>query len=171
LNTPIPPVANDPISKLPAEVQDKIWQNLDQQEDRASLALTCKAHAKMYHQLKEIPVKKGPNMVRRLRRPVRLTSVHRLKVLLRLRDWYPAKYRLCFSCAQLKDISNGRGTGWSGEKAWDGWGVGTKTAMDRGPRCRICTRRDAMTLAGHLKTFERYRKLAKSLNHSNSTRS
>ncbi|RVX76142.1 hypothetical protein B0A52_00499 [Exophiala mesophila] len=154
-----PPVPQG-ICKLPAELQDMIWASLEV-PDRAILAMTSKSHAEAYNSLKKALITRPgdtfPTM-RRLPRPTKITKVHRLKVLVRLRSWMPSNYRLCYSCVTFLDLAqSSRANGdWGGDQQLVSSGLATEAAMMRGPHCPLCVKRRHIRLAKDRRTYKAY---------------
>ncbi|KAK5070626.1 hypothetical protein LTS08_004377 [Lithohypha guttulata] len=119
--------AKNPLARLPAEIQSKIWSCLDEPADRLMLALTCIHHAETFedlksskHQAKAIeatsskssskkrkaltPVKEeGPSKKPRKMPPKKPTKSELVPILQRLQDWTPMqKYKLCYFCLRFK---------------------------------------------------------------------
>lgn len=134
-----------------------IWKLIDP-TDRAALALTCKGHAAMYQELKDKTVERAGKLIRRLPRALKISKPARLKVLVRLRDWMPKKYRLCYSCGIYLDFkrTGKMGGQWGGDKRLVERGLATKTAIDKGPRCPLCVRREQIALAQHKQEWKKY---------------
>jgi len=139
-----------------------IWKRIDP-TDRAAFALTSKSHAAMYQELKGKKVERAGKMIRRLPGPIRISRTARLKVLVRLRDWIPQKYRLCYKCVIYLDIkSTGRmGAQWGGDKKFVEGGKATQAAIDRGPRCPLCVRRGLVEMAKHKQEWKKYQRLGR----------
>ncbi|KEF58434.1 uncharacterized protein A1O9_06360 [Exophiala aquamarina CBS 119918] len=142
-----------------------IWKLIDP-TDRAALALTCKSHAATYEELKDKKVKQAGTVRPRLPRPLQISKPARLKVLVRLRDWMPRKYRLCYSCGIYLDIkkTNRMGGQWGGDKRLVEKGLATKTAIEKGPRCPLCVRREHIAMAQHKQEWKKYVALGRQLN-------
>jgi hypothetical protein len=155
---------SDGISKLPGELQEMIWRRIEP-ADRAALALTCKGHAAMYQELKDKRVERHGRMIRRLPRPLRINKAARLKVLVRLRTWMPAKFRLCYSCCRYLDVKKAGKVGgqWGGDKKLVENGLATEKAINQGPRCPLCVRHDQVNMTRHKQEWKKYVELGRSI--------
>lgn len=145
---PDTPPQTDIISRLPSEIQELVWQGIEP-ADRAALALTCKGHADVFEELKNKVVVRDGKTIRRLPRPFKVDRVARLKVLVRLRSWMPAKYRLCYSCnifVDSKRVSK-MGGQWGGDRKVVENGLATRKAILEGPCCPLCVRRESPSCA------------------------
>lgn len=142
-----------------------IWKRIEP-ADRAALALTCKGHAAMYQELKDKTVERNGRLVRRLPRASRIDKSARLKVLVRLRTWMPATHRLCYSCGIYINVKKAgkAGAQWGGDKKLVENGLATKKAIDQGPRCPLCVRRDQIRLAQHKQEWKKYVELGRGNN-------
>jgi hypothetical protein len=143
--------------KLPSEVQSMIFKALPSEADRACLALTCKDLAGVYEQLKKEKNKK--DYVRKV--PKRVTDVHRLQLLVRLKVDLVPQYRLCYHCLQfidvIKPINDGQ---WGGSEAEARGLIATKAAMVKGPRCPLCVAAKNLEAVNYKDTYKKYLALA-----------
>ncbi|KAK5053115.1 hypothetical protein LTR84_002089 [Exophiala bonariae] len=155
---------DDIISRFPPEIQEMVWQGIDS-TDRAALALTCKGHAAVFEELKNKEVVRNGKLIRRLPRPFRVDKAARLKVLVRLKEWMPAKYRLCYSCNLYVDSKKMSKLGgrWGGDNKIVESGLATMKAIKEGPRCPLCVRREQVDLAKHKQDHQKYLKLGRKI--------
>jgi hypothetical protein len=130
------------LSRFPPEIQVAVWSYLSTDPDRISLSLTCKTNAMIFEQLKSI---------QNVREVKRITFQHKLRVLLRLFDWMPKEWRLCFHCFRYCPRYRGD---WGGStkmedeiRRFDRQRVHAKVVsipnamLVQGPRCPLCVER------------------------------
>ncbi|KAJ9603220.1 hypothetical protein H2200_012515 [Cladophialophora chaetospira] len=145
------------LNRLPPEVKNIIYKALPLNADRACLALTCKDQAAAYEALKTEKNKKGYDHIV----PKRLTEIHRLQLLVRLKVDMPRSHRLCYSCVQFIDIKDPDNAGqWGGSEVRVSGGKATKQAMIEGPRCPLCISAKQLENAKHKDTYKKYLALA-----------
>ncbi|KAJ4525005.1 hypothetical protein HRR83_000653 [Exophiala dermatitidis] len=146
--------------KLPSELQHRIWKLLPTVADRLALALTCKETAIMFEATKSIKLADGKTFL--FPKPQRTTKSHRLQVLVRLRSWVPAKYRLCYRCIQYINLEDDTNNGnWGGSTHIVDQGLMTEKAMRKGPRCALCVLADKLELASHKEAHKKFKQLAR----------
>lgn len=104
----------DHLSKLPAELQRWVWSYLVHPADRLMLALSCKAHAAVFQELKGGTQKSSSskksakamssgNAPKNNSAPKKLpTKIDKLYVLHRLDSWMPKQYKLCYECIRYR---------------------------------------------------------------------
>ena len=118
----------DILSHLPNELVHMVLKRL-QNPDKVALALTCKHHMAMVENARKVPDK----------RPT-ITKCMRLAVLIRLHQWMPSEFKLCYSCVKfLPSIENGP---WQGDSSFRDKKLANWRAIDFGPRCKTCDRRE-----------------------------
>ncbi|OQU99881.1 hypothetical protein CLAIMM_05453 [Cladophialophora immunda] len=147
------------LTKLPQEVRAMIFKALPLNADRASLALTCKIQAASYEELKAEKNKKDYDH----QVPKRSLRIHRLQMLVRIRDTMPRQYRLCYTCLQFIDTEHldNKGT-WGGDPMQVQGLKADKAAMVKGPRCPLCVAAERLETAKHKSTYKKYLALADS---------
>lgn len=141
-----------------------IWKRIEP-VDRAALALTCKGHAAMFQELKDKKIERNGRLIRRLPRPLKISKVARLKVLVRLRTWMPATYRLCYSCGIYIDVKEASKmqSQWGGDKRLVENGLATNKAITQGPCCPLCVRRGQIDMVQHKQEWKKYVKLGRDI--------
>ncbi len=150
------------MAKLPMEILDKIMQLIPTDADRASLALTCKANAANYEQLKNKKIA-GTNEYW-LPRPKRVTDSHRLQLLVRLESWVPDNLQLCYKCNMFIDKKHPDNEGEWGGNPWEVLGLrATIGAMNVGPRCPLCVVALELEEVNGYYSFKRFKHLANSV--------
>ncbi|KAL2433923.1 hypothetical protein ABEF95_012920 [Exophiala dermatitidis] len=131
-----------------------------QTNDRLALALTCKETAIMFEATKSIKLADGKTFL--FPKPQRTTKSHRLQVLVRLRSWVPAKYRLCYRCVQYINLEDDSNNGnWGGSTHIVDQGLMTEKAMRQGPRCALCVLADKLELANHKEAHKKFKQLVR----------
>jgi len=121
------------LSRLSNELLAMTFQDLTP-ADKTALSLTCKEYCGMIESAKIL----DPQPLKR--RPV--TKEMRLAVLVRLHDWMPADYVLCYSCVRfLPKMDNAP---WRGDVQIKKDRLATKKAINLGPRCSSCASREEL---------------------------
>jgi hypothetical protein len=114
--------------------------------DQLALALTCKHNMAMIESARSVPAK----------RPT-ISRLMRLAVLVRLHEWMPAGLKLCYSC--VKFIPYGESGPWHGDETIrTKKRLSNKKAMDYGPRCNSCHRREQIEVAKASANAQRLKK-------------
>ncbi|KIX94617.1 uncharacterized protein Z520_09663 [Fonsecaea multimorphosa CBS 102226] len=147
------------LTNLPHEVRAMIFKALPLNADRASLALTCKTQAASYEQLRAERNKKDYDH----HVPKRSLRIHRLQMLVRVRETMSPKHRLCYTCLQFIDThhADNKGT-WGGDPMQVQGLKADKAAMVEGPRCPLCVAAEKLETAKHKVTYKKYLALADS---------
>ena len=118
--------------------------------DKVALALTCKRQMAMVESASKVPAK---------RRTV--TKFMRLAVLIRLHEWMPPGFRLCYSCVKfLPSAENGP---WHGNSKIREKKLAGKMATETGPRCNSCGRRDQIESVQAGANAQRLKKLVREM--------
>jgi len=138
-------VQSNHISMLPVELKRMVWSNLDKSGDRVCFALTCKEYAAVFEQLRiEANMK---YRAKNQRTPSRPTKPQMIVLLMRLTDWMPNKYRLCYACLVFREIGD---PGWQGDSNMHKKkGMSATKAMVQGSHCPGCAHRVLLNAAKH----------------------
>lgn len=121
------------MTKLPNEILIMTIKKLADPE-RTVLALTCKENCALVAAAKMLEPKPA--------KPRSISKEHRLAVLVRLHEWMPAGFKLCYACVKFLP-TNGNGP-WRGDVAVrnDTKRPAGKKAIETGPRCKMCAKRE-----------------------------
>ena len=120
----------DHISHLPVELLRMILNHLGN-PDRVAMALTSKTHMSVLESTRVVSTRRSST-----------TRQMRLAVLVRLHQWMPHGLTLCYSCVKfLPHTDNGL---WHGDAKIRDDKLANKKALDLGPRCNSCARRDEL---------------------------
>ena len=101
--------------------------------DSTAMALTCKDLMGKVEAQKQSAQKMT-------KKRATVSKQQRLAVLVRLRDWVPSKFKLCYSC--VKYLPRARTGQWVGDKNVVERKIATRKAIETGPRCEMCRDRD-----------------------------
>jgi hypothetical protein len=103
--------------------------------DKVALALTCKRYMAMVESARKVPTKR-----------LAISREMRLAVLVRLHEWMPPGLKLCYPC--VKFLPHTENSPWQGdENIRTKRKPANKKAMETGPRCNSCHRRDQVVAA------------------------
>jgi hypothetical protein len=139
----------DNLSCLPSELVHVVLKLLEN-ADKVALALTCKYYMGVIESVRKIPAK----------RPT-ITKPMRLAVLIRLHAWMPPGLKLCYSCVRfISSIENGP---WHGDVDIRKKRLANKKAVDHGPRCNSCDKRDRIESAKAGANAQRLKKLIREM--------
>jgi hypothetical protein len=134
----------DNMAHLPTEIVHLILRLLGN-PDKVALALTSKRHMALVESARKVSAKR-----------LAVTKTRRLAVLVRLHDWMPPGLKLCYSCIKfIPSVENGP---WHGDFTFLEKGLASKTALENGPHCNSCYRRDQVELAKASTNAQRLKK-------------
>ena len=119
---------HDHFSHLPVELL-RMVSNLLKTPDRVMLALTSKLHMGVFESTRGVPQKRGA-----------IARTARLAVLVRLLDWMPSGVTLCYAC--IKFLPSAKNGPWGGDSNIRKKKLANLGAINSGPRCIHCVRRD-----------------------------
>lgn len=139
----------DGMLRLPPEIVHLILGLLEN-PDKVALALTAKPYMSMVESARKRPAKHS-----------RVTKPRRLAVLVRLHDWMPPGLKLCYSCVKfIPSIENGP---WHGDVTFLEKGLATMKAVENGPHCDSCYRRDQVEVAKASANAQRLKKMIREM--------
>jgi hypothetical protein len=126
----ISPQTGSKLVLLPAEVKLNIIGRLSTRTDEVLLSLTCKHFAQMdFVHRKKLKEKTASG------KDKSYSKVNKLGLLVKLKPWMPAKYKLCYNCLRFKLAKI---PGWKDNMEIVDKKLANTRALTQGPKCGLC---------------------------------